>query len=201
MDKGRNDFQHQRYIGFYRKPCDHGTKITKSNLIDGLIYLAVRWAVPATWLNDRDQLLHPKKTIKTVNEIQQEEIYAYTQDEFFIGNCVVFSLLHRQNGTAWQLFKNSEIGLHGADRDLTVWNLATKREFSSEAQSVLDVGREIYKLYHKNFNNPNAGRNDIWQALKDNDDFKKLNKEFLECQKVLAGKIAEGMIEFGFLRV
>ncbi|MDA0617323.1 MAG: hypothetical protein O3A66_01210, partial [Proteobacteria bacterium] len=195
-------FQNQNYIGLYKTPPNHHNTITKSNLIDGLIYLAVRWAVPATWLNDRDQLLHPKKTIKTVNTIQQEEVYDFAQDEFFIGNCVVFSLLHRQNGTAWQLFKNSEIGLHGADRDLTVWNLATKgREFSPEAQSLMEISRKVYTLYYKTSNNFNAGRNDIWQALKDNDDFKKLNKEFLECQKILAGKIAEGMIEFGFLRI
>lgn len=78
--------------------------ITQNNLIPIAIYFSVRHAIPASWLNDRDQFLYP-------NDLWQ-------QDSNFQNDCLAFMLFHSQNKIRSQEginhfipFSESEVGV------------------------------------------------------------------------------------------
>lgn len=79
-----NDFQNQNgiYIEIIKKnqTSTYFKPIAFSNLIESLIYYAVRHCIPATWLNDRDQFLHPKN--------------GWQNDYEFQNDCMAFSLFN-----------------------------------------------------------------------------------------------------------
>ena len=58
-------------------------EITKSNVLPMCVYLAIRQCVEATWQNDREQYLVPKK--------------GWESDNYFISNCLIYTLFHGQN--------------------------------------------------------------------------------------------------------
>jgi hypothetical protein len=201
--KKGNDFQNQNYIGLYNSFPNHGNKITSSNIIQGLIYVAVRLCIPATWLNDRDQFTSPTKINQNSGEIftNSTQEYEYEKDESFINNCIVFSLFEKNN-TNWELFPNSEIGVNGAERDLKIYNLLLKgKTFTDEANAVLEVARKIYRLYNGEFNNPRASWYEVCKTLKEtkNITYGELRKEFLKAQESLAMEVALGVYKYGFL--
>ncbi|MFT4968065.1 MAG: hypothetical protein ACI9CD_001085, partial [Candidatus Deianiraeaceae bacterium] len=208
IDKGRNDFQHNNFVALYSKLCDHACKITQTNLVQGLIYLAVRLCIPATWLNDRDQFTTPRKATKEENfalqskdNTTQEQHYEYEGDENFINNCVVFALFEKNN-TNWQIFPNSQIGINGVERDMKIYGLLLKgRGFSPEAEAVLEVVRAIYVLYHKEFNNPNASWYEVQKELKESKNiiYGDLRRDFLKAQRILAMEVASDVYKYGFL--
>lgn len=80
------DFQHssQLYISI-TKGIEHFNfyGISKYNLIPASVYLAVRHAIKATWLNDRDQFLYPNSE--------------WEKDSEFQNDCLAFTLFHGQN--------------------------------------------------------------------------------------------------------
>jgi hypothetical protein len=201
--KQGNDFQHQNTVALYgKKPQGDGTYIvTQSNLVQALIYVAVRLCIPATWLNDRDQFTAPRKITKTVNIIQEEVSYEYESDQNFINNCVVFALFEKNN-TNWQIFPNSQIGINGVERDMKIYNMLLKnKKFSAEAEAVLEITREIYKLYNLEFSNPHASWYEVCKSLRESRNIKydELRKEFLKAQVVLALEIASDVYKYGFL--
>ncbi len=84
MHNNKNDFQHNTQVCITSTDNkDHTTPITVKNLILMAIYLSVRHCIPATWLNDRDQFLYPNDGWKGDFEFQ--------------GDCLIYTLLHRQN--------------------------------------------------------------------------------------------------------
>lgn len=152
--------------------------ITAHNLIPCCVYFAVRHAIPATWLNDRDQFLYP-------NEM-------WEKDSEFQNDCLVFALFHGQNRISAKEgvnhfipFSESEVEAKEAfeshfmykfikgkikidstttskakqskfsDADLELESKSfipnKPLEFSTEAQAVFEAGKEIYKYYHQNF--------------------------------------------------
>jgi len=152
------DFQGQRGVYISSKTITRPIKLTELNIFQALIYLAVRIAPKKTWLNDRDQFKKPK--------VQKNGVYDYETDEKFINNCVVYSLFTK-NYTNWQLFLNSDIGLVNNDRDLEVHDILLEgKQFSPQAQDVLNVAKQIYTIYHQNFINPNASWDEIIKELK-----------------------------------
>ena len=203
ITKNANDFQTQNTIALFGKPTNghYNTNLYEYNLIDGLIYLAVRLCMPATWLNDRDQFTAPRKTTKTVNVIQEEVSYEFEADGNFINNCIVFSLFEKNN-TNWEIFPNSQIGVNGVERDMKIYNLLLKgKVFTAEAEAVLEIARAIYKLYNKEFNNPRASWYDVCKALKESRNivYQDLRKDFLKAQNLLACTIADDVYKYGFL--
>ena len=201
INKGRSDFQNQNHVALYGKLCDHACKITKSNLIQGLVYVAVRLCIPATWLNDRDQFTAPRKAKYDNTKIEDTTEFEFETDEEFVNNCVVYSLFAKNN-TNWQIFPNSQIALHGVERDMKMYNLLLKNKvFSPEAEAVLEASRAIYKLHNGEFNNPNASWYDVNKALREsrNITYDNLRKEFLHVISELAMEIADGVYKYGFL--
>ena len=57
--------------------------ITEKNLMQSIIYFAVRMCIEPTWLNDRDQFLFPND--------------GWQSDREFQGDCLIYTLFHGQN--------------------------------------------------------------------------------------------------------
>ena len=155
--KQGNDFQNGNKIYIYSN-CSNGThnqqKITKSNLIQSLIYLSVRTSIPATWLNDRDQFTAPfeKKNENEFGEKANEKHYLYEDDQDFINNCIVYAIFTK-NYTDWNLFDNGELNLQNANRDLEVWwflKAELNKGLTQQAQDVYNSALAICKFYHQN---------------------------------------------------
>ena len=167
MNTRGNDFQNQNYIRITTENNkNHTNIITANNVIPSCIYLSVRHCIEATWLNDRDQFLYPRK--------------AWKKDKEFQADCLAFTLFHGQNRITsskginhWIPFTEKEVsapmlfeshfmsdfiaGKIKPDTQATLFgaeeNLIPKEpiQFSPEAQAVMDAGRELwyYYLHHK----------------------------------------------------
>lgn len=177
-----NDFQHQNEIAILSaKNNDTSTffkPITKANVLKSCIYLAVRHAIEADWLNDRDQFLSPND--------------GWIHDDGFQADCIAFALFHGQNRIMshvtenhWIPFTEKEVNAQGLFKShfmsdfiagkienkeavqgdfFTEASTAEKKPmvFSAEAQAVMDAGRELWRYYHVQPNaNPNASFYDI----------------------------------------
>ncbi len=161
------DFQHnsQLYISI-KKGIEHFNfwNYTSNNIIIGAVYFTVRNCIKATWLNNRDQFLSPKKK--------------WEKDTEFQNDCLTFALFHGQNkisskhGTNhWIPFTEYEVNsrekfesdfmtkfIKGKLKPTGNGNLleqekirTTELEFSTEAKAVFVAGRELWKYYHSIF--------------------------------------------------
>ena len=140
--------------------------ITQNNLIPFSIYFSVRHAIPATWINDRDQFLYP-------NDKWQDDVE-------FQNDCLAFMLFHTQNRITSKGYANHFIPfgekevmareafeshfmyqfINGKIKaDSTSTSLIEEQsfipnkplEFSKESKAVFDAGREVWRYYHQNF--------------------------------------------------
>ncbi|MEO0044565.1 MAG: hypothetical protein RL329_4013 [Bacteroidota bacterium] len=224
------DFQHnsQLYISL-KKGIEHFNfwSFNKNNVIEGAIYLAIRQVFKPTWLNDRDQFLHPNDGWKTDIEFQND--------------CLALTLFHGQNrvtandGTNhWIPFTEMEVHpreafeshfmtdfIKGkikkeAPRDIFDASPATKKEplmFSEEAQVVFAAGKHLWQYYHQQPNtNANAslydireyfqGRNDVGKMKVKSEDetYMKYIKYLREQLHVLETKLQPKVYEYGFLK-
>ena len=174
--------------------------ITARNLIPSCIYISVRHCIEATWLNDRDQFLYPRK--------------AWKEDKEFQADCLAFTLFHGQNRITsskginhWIPFTEKELSapmlfeshfmsdfiagkikqeeqatLFGTEKEI----IPTEPiQFSPEAQAVMDAGRELwyYYLHHKDTElygkesiNVNASYYDIRRYFQGEDKRGEMNK-------------------------
>jgi hypothetical protein len=151
MDCAGNDLQHaEQHSVIFSSGYGSagGFIITDQNLWQASIVFAVRRLIRPTWLNDRDQFLQPTSSLT---------------DEFKV-DCLIWMLFNRCNRTAgadglewngktWSLvnhfipFAEAEVGAPDRfESDFMVQYLADKT-LSSEAQTVLDGGRSLWKTY------------------------------------------------------
>jgi len=177
-----NDFQHQNEIAILSAKNNETSTffkpITKANVLKSCIYLAVRHAIDADWLNDRDQFLSPDS--------------AWINDAEFQSDCITFTLFHGQNrimshvaDNHWIPFTEKEVNARGLFKshfmsdflagkvtdmeivqgDFFAESVDTGNKpvvYSAEAQAVMDAGRELWRYYHAQQNaNPNASFYDI----------------------------------------
>lgn len=79
-----NDFQNSNYIYIVnhknQMPHPVGSWINRNNLIPACIYYSVRHAIPATWINDRDQFYWPENT--------------WMSDMEFISDCIMYTVIN-----------------------------------------------------------------------------------------------------------
>jgi hypothetical protein len=195
-----NDFQNQSTIFIddvdrKRKKGGRHTMITIENLIIVAIYFTIRKIIPATWVNNKDQFLYPRKD--------------WEKDLDFQNDCLAYALFHRHNSMQskygvnhWIPFMEAEIDAkdtfesHFMVRFITGKKIQnsyvglfdnkkhTKRRFSPEATKVFDAGRELWKYYH-NFNkvqnpvkvgyNANASLYDIREYFQGRNEKGKMN--------------------------
>ena len=175
-----NDFQHQNEIAILSAKNNETSTffkpITKANVVKSCVYLAVRHAIDADWLNDRDQFLCPKEMC--------------VGDSVFLSDCITFALFHGQNRIMssvainhWIPFTEKEVNAQGLFKshfmsdfiagkskfekqgELFAAESATENKafvFSDEAMAVMDAGRELWRYYHAQPGaNPNASYYDI----------------------------------------
>ena len=205
------------------------TNITKNNVIEMCMYLAIRHCIEATWLNDRDQFLFPNDGWKTDSEFQND--------------CLAYALFHGQNkisikgGTNhWIPFTEYEVGsrekfdsdfmtkfIDGKLKPMMVsdnifgnpdtdirW---TPLEFSTQAREVFNAGRYLWAYYHKQPNcNVNASLYDIREHFQGRNDAGKMNNksddehymsligDLRDNLKILARKIEPKVYEYEFLK-
>lgn len=201
-------------------------KITATNLIQISIYLSVRLCIEATWINDRDQFLYPNNK--------------WEEDLEFQSDCLAFTLFNKQNRITseeginhWIPFSEAEVGakdsfeshfmkdfIDGKIKPKETKELLTERrslkpiKFSKEAKDIFEVGRELWKYYHKHdLININASYYDIRKFFQGVDSksgrmnnksidetYNKLIGNLRERMKILAKKIEPKIYEFGFLK-
>ena len=166
------DFQHNNHIAFIN---DKGkahliyASITKYNVIPFCVYFAVRHAIKASWINDRDQFLYPKNK--------------WRFDKEFHNDCLAFTLFHGQNrisaneGTNHFIpFSEVAVGAKGRFKSDFMMRFingkvkngelddcfipSQKIAFSKEAEAVFGAGLEIWKYYHKCAKNSDSYLND-----------------------------------------
>lgn len=228
-----NDFQNQNYIYIAGRIENnvHDTKVflNQNNLVPVCIYFAVRHSIVATWLNDRDQFLCPNDGWQTDKEFQND--------------CLAYTLFHGQNKISskestnhWIPFTEKEVNarekfesnfmskfIAGKIQPEDEINLFAANkpkaknqvplEFSPEATTVFDTGRELWKYYHKQPNcNVNASLYDIREHFQGRNETGKMNNkssdetymnligDLREKLKQLADKIEPKVYEYEFLK-
>ena len=223
-----NDFQQQRalFIDSYNKSRPLGgrnTTITKKNLINVCAFFTVRKVIPATWINDRDQFLVPNDGWKTDMEFQNDCL-AYT---LFNNN------IQSKYGTNhWIPFREEEIEaktkfesnfivdfIQGKLDPITESKLFVSYKnkniplvFSKEADIVFNVGKKLWKYYHKQPKcNVNASLYDIREHFQGrtkkrmnnkskDDEYNGIISNLREKLKILSQKIVPKIYEYGFLK-
>ena len=161
-----NDFVHQNEIVIVRKKSNETSTffkpISQKSILQFIIYLSVRHCIEATWINDRDQFLYPRK--------------AWKNDREFHHDCLAYALFHGQNRITsaeginhWIPFKEKEVNapmlfeshfmsdfIAGKIKPQAEETLFGEEEsliptepiiFSPEAQAVMDAGRELWIYY------------------------------------------------------
>lgn len=232
MVRGASDFQNNKIVFITTNPSkavvEHSQThdITKSNLIQNCIFYAVRHAIDATWLNDRDQFLYPND--------------GWKKDTEFQNNCLAFTLfsnnVQSQYGTNhWIPFSEADVkaqekfasnfmskfiaGKLEYEAPIQMDSLAisehrsTPLEFSAEATAVFDAGRELWKYYHQQPKcNVNASLYDIKEHFQGRNEKGKMNnksedetysfliKNLREKLKFLQKVIEPKIYEYEFLR-
>jgi len=230
LSLGRNDFQNANLIfltileknatNFYRN-------VTKNNLVDTSIYLAVQLCISANWLNDRDQFLFP------------ENGWQYNAE--FQNNCLAYTLFHGQNSITsadgvnhWIPFTETEVdakekfasnfmtqfiaGKIKIEQPQDIFNQGAsvergKLQFSNEAKAVFDAGRELWRYYHAQADaNVNASLYDIKAYFQGRNEAGRMNNKSKDEKyneliaalrmslKVLALQIVPKVYEYGFLK-
>ncbi|MEY4768854.1 MAG: hypothetical protein RL637_1493, partial [Pseudomonadota bacterium] len=223
-----NDFQNQNMIQIVHNMMPYNTEagqflINSSNLIKAAIYFAVRKCIKATWLNDRDQFLHPNKK--------------WQKDKPFQNDCLTFALFNnniqiKYGINHWIPFTEYEVNapdkfashfmsqfIQGKLKSSGNGNVFGKEkihteplEFSAQAQAVFNAGRELWKYYlAKPDCNVNAALYDIKEYFQGRNEKGKMNNKSEDEQytilmnalkyslKELSKKIEPKVYEYGFL--
>jgi hypothetical protein len=232
-----NDFQHNNIVyitnGKDYLPNPRGLWINSNNLLECSIYFTVRHLFEHTWINHNDQFLYPNDRWKSDIEFQNN---CLTFSLFHSKN----SICSNVSSNHWIPFTEYEVGarekfesdfmvkfiegthkktslsepriFYGDKRDYTE-ERTTPLEFSSEAKTVFNAGRELWKYYHAQPNcNVNASLYDIREHFQGRNPAGKMNNKSDDAQymsligdlrdklKILAKKIEPKVYEYGFLK-
>jgi hypothetical protein len=193
-----------------------GFFVNKENLWQASIIFTVRRIIKPTWQNDRDQFLQP------VAELTEE----------FKNDCLVWMLFNGSNLTAsandlewngkkWSIVNNfipfteQEVGSPDRFESNFMVEYMKGKDFSSEAQSVLQEGKKLWQAYFSQtdergvrdelkLNRPDVGWYQIRNALKkrnESGDFPPVSfSSFEKVYKELSEKLEPQVYELGFLK-
>ncbi len=224
----RNDFQTQNGIEIRNKKEQYeyprGMFIYAENLIYSTVCYSIRKAIPATWLNDRDQFLYPNDGWQTDTEFQND--------------CLTFTLFSNNISSSfgtnhWIPFTEQEVNAQNkfeshfmtdfingkikVEEETVLFGSASspnqKKEFSVEAKAVFVAGRELWKYYHKQPNvNVNASLYDIREYFQGRNEKGRMNSKSNDAHYMqligelrnqlnfLADKIKPKIYEYEFLK-
>jgi hypothetical protein len=223
-----NDFQSNNTINILNTKNQlaliRGIEIYDNNLIECCICFAVRKCIDATWLNDRDQFLYPKKGWQTDTEFQNDCL-TYTlfsnniQLKYGINHWIPFA---EQEINSREKFESNFMinfikGKHKQEESNDLFFKQKLRnyelEFSEEATAVFDAGRELWKYYHLQPDcNVNAALYDIRENFQGRNEKGKMNNKSEDETymrlitalriklKLLAKKIEPKVYDYEFLK-
>jgi hypothetical protein len=191
--------------------------VTKENLIQTSVYLAVRHAIGLTtphkekWIRHNDPFLSPENR--------------YKRNVKFLNDCLIFALFHEKNKISsqsgvnhWIPFTAREVNAKDNFKSTFMSGYIKQRErFSKEAESVLVAGKALWTYYHektKKLRTPpvDASLYEIREYFKgrdgqgrmrakaEDDRFNELDKALRSALKKLAAKIQHKVYEYGFLK-
>lgn len=229
-----NDFQNQNMLQIvmpnmiYNKEAGQFL-VTKRNVLIAATYFAVKKVIPATWLNDRDQFLYPRRAWKEDKEFQYDCL-AYTlfnnniQSQFGTNHWIPFT---EKEVSAPMLFEShfmSDFITGKAKSANTQQELEYAKmesliptepiQFSPEAQTVMDAGRELWRYYMTKKDEPNFNVNASYYDIRryfqgekngkmnpesKDETYMRLWGNIKEALKVLAKKIEPKVYLYGFL--
>jgi hypothetical protein len=186
------------------------TNITKNNLIEMCMYLAVRQCIEPTWINNRDQFLYPSGNWEIDTEFQND--------------CLIYILFHGQNKIScnygpnhWIPFTEKEVGAKEKFDSAFMSGFLKEKTLSAEAQAVLAAGLELWRYYHEKTKNNRTvsvnasfydiraffqGRNErgTMNTKSDDEIYHALLAALREKLRSLAEKIQPKVYEYGFLK-
>lgn len=194
----------------------NGFYVTPENLWKVAIIFSVRQLIQHTWINHNDQFLQPTKELT---------------EEFQI-DCLIFMLFHGKNLTAgaedlewdnrkWAIvnhfipFTESEVNSPDRFESDFMVNYLSHKEFSPEAQKVLNEGKRLWIKYFKQKDNHTIkeeyklNRTDVgWYQIRNALKARNTNGEgiptsfisFENSYKDLSDKLRPMVYELGFLK-
>jgi hypothetical protein len=223
MCKG-NDVQNHNYVALLSGPyvSAGALSIIPDNFDKAMVVHAVRKNVKKTWLNDRDQFLQPNEN----------------PSASFVRRCAVWSLFADSNQTAslrdvnykgktyqiinhffpfkasvvkkWEISDSDiERSLKEDHEDRFIARWLAKQELDSQCEELLQIGREIYKSFFKQFKDLPTATHKIqhwdagwWQIKKslveaglEADKFDRIE----ELKKIVGAKICEEAAKLGII--
>jgi hypothetical protein len=208
-----NDFQHQNalFIDDINRPRIAGgrhTIITNHNLINVVVYYAVRKSIVADWLNDRDQFLYPHDNWRSDMEFQH--------------NCLVYTLFNNNISSKygvnhWIPFTEKEANAKDTFDSHFMSFFLKEKTVSVAAQAVLDAGKELWRYYHLSIKTDktvsvNASFYDIREFFQGRTVSGKMNinasdetyndiiKKLRHTLKLLTLQIEPSIYQYGFLK-
>jgi len=218
LSTGGNDFANQKYINIMSSAASrgHGIFVNAENLWQCAVYFTMTKIISPSWLNDRDQFLQPSEELS---------------DEFK-DDCLVWMLFNHSNLTAsadglkWEgqdysivnhfiPFTEDEVDAPSRFESDFMVEYMDGKDFSEEAQAVLDAGRDIWKAYFSMTdeytirNEYKLDRCDVgWyqirkalEARNKSGNYPKVNFSKLEeAYKILTDKLRPCVVELGFLK-
>jgi len=217
-----NDNQNQNKTVLFSTVFQQGNghSITSEIFIQSMVVHAVRRVPKATWINDRDQFMQPKKKLS----------------EEFENDCIIWGLFSGSNQTSslkdvkykgetyqiinqffpfesrelatWKI-QNPEIEGQIPDENRFVAEFLKEKKLSEESLEVLRIGKQIYQEFYKNFNNLDRSKYKLqtwdagwWQirmALSEQNLAEELFAELKIAHKKLKENILKGVYGYGFL--
>jgi hypothetical protein len=226
-----NDFQQNGIIYILNKKEQmanpRGIWVSGKNLIHVSVYFAVRRCIDQTWLNDRDQFLFPNDGWKTDAEFQNDCL-AYIlfsnniQSQYGTNHWIPYTEYEVNAKAKFESnfmtdFIKGKIKKEISNETLFGQNSneINPLEFSDEAKSVFDAGRELWKYYHSQNDidiNVNASFYDIrayfqgandkgrMNARSEDDTYTKLIGDLRNKLSALADKMKPKVYEYEFLK-
>jgi hypothetical protein len=190
-----------------------GFFVTSNNLWQAAIVFSVRLLIKQTWINDRDQFLQPSEPLT----------------EEFKTDCLLWMLFNgsnlsagadglQWNGKQWSLvnhfipFSESEVGSSGRFESRFMVDYLRGKKLSSEAKSVLDAGRELWRTYHETqmpfrirnefkLNRDDVGWYQIRKSLEANSENEMTDfSDFKAAYEALTNKLRPMVYSLGFLK-
>ena len=208
-----NDIQHKNGVFITSKPSERdfikheAVNVTEKNLIQMIIYCAIRQVIEATWLNNKSNFQFPNNKWETDIEFQN--------------NCLVNVLFDNNIQSAhginhWIPFTEQEVNAKNNFQSNFMSNYLKSKTFSAEAQNVLNSGRELWKYYHAKIANiPNASVDASFYDIREffqgrsekgtmnqkstDEKYNALIKDLRQNLSLLAEKIKPKVYEYGFL--
>jgi len=164
MCKG-NDFLNQNGVAILSAPyaSGHDISITPENFEQAMIVHMVRRLPKATWLNDRDQFLQPNKELPREfitdaviwslfapsNQTASLKDVEYEGEVYRIrNNFYPFLLTEVKSWACSSISIAAQLEMAQEDRFAALWIKNNRADLSSEAQAILNAGREIYKRFY-----------------------------------------------------